>query len=280
MLTTTNSTTLHICFNSCFNEITSHGFRGSTTHHFHSNQFLKCLIPHTNTFNLPLPHPQALHSQLSKSSYFIPSPPPSSPPHPPTPPPPLPLPHSRTDADADGANTAMARSSLLTANPILNYTTSTLRTIEPTNTSTTTTPFPIHSLMALFTIPHTINITIIQHTTLFNSTRECIPTLHHQHRQPLANTNQLLLTHRFHRFAHLLALHLRGHSPRHLPHHHHQTHQWHQQARTLCNLLQGVRPSIAPRNSSQSPFERDVLWLPLLPQVLPNQQLMHNSPTT
>nr|CDS31482.2 hypothetical transcript [Hymenolepis microstoma] len=132
MLTTTNSTTLHI-------DITSHGFRGITTHHFHSNQFLSCLIPHTNTFNLPLLHPQPpLYSQLSKSSYFIPSPPPSSPSHPPTPPPPLPLPHSLTDADADGADTAMAHSSLLTTTSNLNYTTFTLKTIEPTNNSTTT----------------------------------------------------------------------------------------------------------------------------------------------
>nr|CUU99837.1 hypothetical transcript [Hymenolepis microstoma] len=78
------------------------------------------------------------------SSYFIPSPPQSSLPHPPPSPTPLPLPHCRTDADADGATTAMACSSLLTANPNLNYMTSTLKTIKPNYTSATTIPLLIH----------------------------------------------------------------------------------------------------------------------------------------
>nr|CUU98504.1 hypothetical transcript [Hymenolepis microstoma] len=103
-----------------------------------------------------------LHFQLSKSSYFIPSPPQSSPPHPPTPPPPLPLPHSCTDADADGAATAMARSSLLTATSNLNYTTSTVKTVEPTNNFT-----------------NTISSNAINFTSNSNSIA-AQPTLHHE----------------------------------------------------------------------------------------------------
>nr|CDS28870.2 hypothetical protein HmN_000837000 [Hymenolepis microstoma] len=63
----------------------------------------------------------------------LPSPPPYSPAHAPTPPPPLLLLPSRTDADTDGAATAMARSSILTTTPNFNYTTSTLKTIKPSN---------------------------------------------------------------------------------------------------------------------------------------------------
>nr|CUU98355.1 hypothetical transcript [Hymenolepis microstoma] len=153
---------ISICIISCFNKIRCHGIRGSTTQHFHSNQFLSGLIPHTNTFDVPLHHPQPLHFQLSKSSYFIPSPPQSSPPHPPTPPPPLPLPHSCTDADADGAATAMARSSLLTATSNLNYTTSTVKTVEPTNNFT-----------------NTISSNAINFTSNSNSIA-AQPTLHHE----------------------------------------------------------------------------------------------------
>nr|CDS28869.1 hypothetical protein HmN_000836900 [Hymenolepis microstoma] len=67
---------------------------------------------------------------------LLPSTPPSSPPHLSIPPPPLPLTTFRSNANAA---TAIARLSLLTATPNFNYTFSTLKTIEPTNSTTTTT---------------------------------------------------------------------------------------------------------------------------------------------
>nr|CUU99870.1 zinc finger protein [Hymenolepis microstoma] len=94
---------------------------------------------HTPTRSTPLHFPTLSHFILNSPNPHTPppSPPPSSHPHPPTPPPSPPLPHSCTNADADGAATAMARSSLLTATSNLNYTTSTVKTIEPANNSTT-----------------------------------------------------------------------------------------------------------------------------------------------